>query len=352
VQHDLATTLERLAAQGAPGFYAGPVAAKLVEGVRAAGGLWTLADLAGYRVREREPVQLGYRGLRITAAALPSSGGIVLGETLALLTGFDLTRLSASGRARTVVEALRLAYRDRAEYLGDPDFVMVDTRRLLSAEYAAERRREMRLHGRLEPNAPAVQERENTTHFSVIDREGNRAAVTLSLNGPFGAVFVPPGTGVLLNNEMDDFVAKPGVPNLYGLVGSAANAIAPGKRPLSSMTPTFVETDDALLVLGTPGGSRIISMVLLAVLDFAAGERDVTRLVTRPRFHHQYLPDQVEYEPGAWSPEVLASLRASGYRLVERTGGYGNMQAILWDKRKGRLTAASDPRGQGDARVR
>jgi gamma-glutamyltranspeptidase/glutathione hydrolase len=157
---------------------------------------------------------------------------------------------------------------------------------------------------------------------------------------------------VLLNNEMDDFVAKPGVPNLYGLVGSAANAIAPGKRPLSSMTPTLVEADDAVLILGTPGGSRIISMVLLATLDFAAGERDVARLVARPRFHHQYQPDQVEYEPGALSPELLTALRESGYRLVERMGGYGNMQAILWDKRQGRLTAASDPRGQGAAQVR
>lgn len=349
VQRDLAVTLERLAREGARGFYAGPVAARLVAGVRAGGGIWALEDLAAYRVREREPVTLNDRGLRITTASLPSSGGIVLGESLHLLAGADSSGVE---RVRTVIEAMRLAYRDRAEFLGDPDFVAVDTQRLLSPAYAAERRAQLRLRGSLNAAAPVMPERENTTHFSVLDRDGNRAAVTLSLNGPFGAAFVPPGTGVLLNNEMDDFVAKPGVPNLYGLVGSAANAIAPGKRPLSSMTPTFVEADDALLILGTPGGSRIISMVLLATLDFAAGERDVARLVARPRLHHQYLPDQVEYEPGALSPDALEALRAAGYRLVERTGGYGNMQAILWDKRKGRLTAASDPRGQGAAQVR
>ena len=190
----------------------------------------------------------------------------------------------------------------------------------------------------------------DTSHFSIIDRDGNRVAATLSINYPFGSGFVVPGTGVLLNDEMDDFSAKPGAPNAYGLVGAEANAIAGGKRPLSSMTPTFVETADRLAVLGTPGGSRIISMVLLAVLDFIGGG-DAASMVSRPRFHHQYRPDQVFFEESAFDAGARSALQALGHRL-EPVDPFGNMQVVVWDRVADRLGAASDPRGEGAADVR
>jgi gamma-glutamyltranspeptidase/glutathione hydrolase len=345
-QPQLADTLERIASHGRDGFYAGDMAKRLVEGVRAAGGIWTLEDLAKYKVVERQPVRGRYRGMTITSAAPPSSGGIVLVEMLNLLAaGPPLATLSKSARDARVIEAMRLAYRDRARYLGDPDFVSMDVRKLLSPSYAK---------GLLRERPPLTDARPrpagtDTTHFSVMDRDGNRAAVTLSLNTLFGSGFMPPGTGVVLNNEMDDFVAKPGVANTYGLVGNQANAIAPGKRPLSSMTPTFLETPDAVAVLGTPGGSRIISMVLLAALEFSEGRGSVRDWVSLPRFHHQYLPDEVEYEPGAFSREEIAALEAQGYRLKLREAGYGNMQALVWYKKADRVEAASDPRGEGSA---
>ena len=198
-----------------------------------------------------------------------------------------------------------------------------------------------------------VKEGGNTTHFSIIDREGNRVAATLSLNTLFGSGFMPPGTGVLLNNEMDDFSVSVGVPNAYGLVGAEANAVAPGKRPLSSMTPTFLEGDDAVVVLGTPGGSRIITMVLLATLEMAHGRGGPKEWVALPRFHHQYLPDEVSYEPQAFDANEAHALRQWGHRLEEfRSEGYGNMQIVTQHKKTHRLEAASDPRGEGAAEVR
>jgi gamma-glutamyltranspeptidase/glutathione hydrolase len=191
---------------------------------------------------------------------------------------------------------------------------------------------------------------QDTTHFSILDRDGNGVAATLSINYPFGACVVPPGTGILLNNEMDDFSAKPGVPNLYGLVGAEANAIAPGKRPLSSMSPTFVDSPDGVAILGTPGGSRIITMVLLGILDLADGNRPES-WVSLPRFHHQYLPDAVQYEPGAFGEELVTALTARGHQLQPLDSQYGNMQAIYWDRSLGKVFTASDPRGGGDARV-
>jgi gamma-glutamyltranspeptidase/glutathione hydrolase len=350
-QPDLAQVLARLGRDGGRDFYRGDTARALVAGVRAAGGIWTAADLAHYRVIERAPARVAYRGMRVTAASLPSSGGVVLGQMLGILSGFELDRLDAAARAEMLVGAMRLAYRDRAKYLGDPDFVKVNTAGLLAPAYLDALRNELRDAEKLE-TAPAHASGANTTHFSIIDRDGNRAAVTLSLNGPFGSGFMPPGTGVLLNNEMDDFVTKPGQPNLYGLVGSSANAIAPGKRPLSSMTPAFLETEDAVIVLGTPGGSRIITMVLLSALDVAAGRGGPQEWVARPRFHHQYPSERVDYEPGALSPEALLALAARGYAPVERADGYGNLQLVAWFKKIRRLEAASDPRGEGAAVVR
>lgn len=354
-QPELAATLEAMAAQGRAGFYGGKVAQKLIKGVRRAGGIWTQQDLDAYRVVEREPIRGEYRGIRITSAAPPSSGGVALVTMLNILAGFDLERMDDTTRIHTVVEAMRRAYRDRAEYLGDTDFVDVPVAMLTHPLYAAGLRNGIRLDAatpsRLLPGIANDMPGRDTTHFSILDEEGNRVAATLSINYPFGAAFVPPGTGVLLNNEMDDFSAKPGVPNAYGLVGAEANAITPGKRPLSSMTPTFLETDDRVAVLGTPGGSRIITMVLLATLEFAAG-RPPSDWVGRPRFHHQFLPDAIQFEPGALSEPQQARLGALGHAFKPMTRHYGNMQAILWQKRANRVTAASDPRGGGEAVVK
>ncbi len=354
-QAELAQTLEALARDGHAGFYAGAVAKRLVDGVRAAGGIWTLDDLKAYRVVERAPLRGEYRGIKITTAAPPSSGGVVLLTALNILAGYDLDALDETTRIHVIVEALRRAYRDRAEYLGDPDFVDMPITRLISPYYADGLRASIRLD-RATPSAdlPGTQpsvDGPHTTHFSIIDAQGNRVAATLSINYPFGAALVVPGTGVLLNDEMDDFSAKPGVPNAYGLVGAEANAIAPGKRMLSSMTPTFLESEDRVAILGTPGGSRIISMVLLGALEFAAG-KPPQDWVTRPRFHHQYLPDKIQFEADAIDAITQEELRALGHTLSELEDSYGNMQAVQWNKRSGKLDAASDPRGVGDAEVR
>jgi gamma-glutamyltranspeptidase/glutathione hydrolase len=354
-QPDLATTLRALAGQGRDGFYAGKVGALLVQGVREAGGIWTKEDLAAYRVVEREPIRFDYRDLHIVSAAPPSSGGVALATMLHILEGYPLTRLDEAAQVHLIVEGMRRAYRDRAQYLGDPDFVSIPVQELIHPWYAAGLRASIRTD-RATPSASLAAAKpapagNHTTHFSILDRDGNRVAATLSVNYPFGSGFVAPGTGVLLNDEMDDFSAKPGVPNAYGLIGAEANAIAPGNRPLSSMTPTFVESERGVAILGTPGGSRIITMVLLGILDLEAGHGPAS-WVARPRFHHQYLPDFVEYEPEAFSDEVLDALAARGHRLKQLARDYGNMQAVYWDYARQRVEAASDPRGIGRAEVR
>ncbi len=355
-QPDLAKTLRTIAAQGgAAGFYQGEIAQRLVAGSRAAGGIWTEQDLRDYRIIERAPIIGHYRDLRIVSAAPPSSGGIALVTMLNILAGYPLEQLGESRRVHLIVEAMRRAYRDRAEYLGDPDFVDPAVAQLTSPLYAAGLR--AGIHpDRATPSANlpgqvAEVGGNHTTHFSILDQAGNRVAATLSINYPFGSGFVPPGTGVLLNDEMDDFSTKPGVPNAYGLVGAEANAIAPGKRPLSSMTPTFLESDRGIALLGTPGGSRIITMVLLATLDHAAGGAP-DHWVARPRFHHQYLPDVIQYEPEALTPALIEALAAKGHPLKALDDTYGNMQAILWDTQRGVVRAASDPRGIGRSEVK
>ncbi|MGB5180449.1 MAG: gamma-glutamyltransferase [Gammaproteobacteria bacterium] len=354
VQQDLANTLIAIARSGNAGFYRGERAHQLVEGVRAAGGIWSLQDLAEYRVVEREPVRGEYHGLRITSAAPPSSGGVALVSMLNMLADFPLQTLDEATRTHLVIEAMRRAYRDRAEFLGDSDFVDVPVAHLTSRAHARQSGATIRLQQATPSttlNGKTMEtEGLDTTHFSIIDQAGNRVAATLSINYPFGACVVPPGTGVLLNDEMDDFSAKPGVPNVYGLVGADANAIEPGKRPLSSMSPTFVESEAGVAILGTPGGSRIITMVLLGILDLADGN-DPESWVSLPRYHHQYLPDVVQFEPGAFAAELQQDLRARGHELKPLDSGYGNMQAIFWNRQTGRVIPASDPRGTGDARV-
>lgn len=352
-QPDLAEALTLIAKHGAAGFYQGELAKKLVDGVRNAGGIWTLADLAGYKIIERTPLHGEYHGIRITSAPPPSSGGLALVSMLNILSGYPLTTLDTTTQTHLLIEAMRRAYRDRAEYLGDPGFVRVPVKQLLHPFYAAGLRASIRLDRATPssalPNVTPVQQGPDTTHFSILDRDGNRVAATVTVNYAFGSAFIPPGTGVLLNDEMDDFSAKPGTPNAYGLVGAEANAIAPGKRPLSSMTPTFLENERGVAILGTPGGSRIISMVLLATLEFARGG-NAANLVALPRVHHQFVPDQVFYEADALNPEQRAGLEKLGHRLEQTADRFGDMQVIVWDRHNG-VNAASDPRGRGTARV-
>ncbi len=355
-QPELAETLKQLAKSGRDGFYSGRVAKQLVSGVKKAGGIWTEKDLENYQVVERKPVVGNYQGITITSAPPSSSGGIVLLEVLNILSGFDLQNPDTVTNKHLIVEAMRRAYHDRALYLGDADFVDIPVNRLLSQDYAAGLRSSLRLDKALPSDflsgdMPDSPQGTQTTHFSIIDEEGNRVAATLSINMPFGSGFAPEGTGVLLNDEMDDFVGLPGVMNGYGLVGGVANAIEPGKRMLSSMTPTFLESKDRIAVLGTPGGSRIISMVLLGVLDFAKGNHPES-WVSLPRFHHQYMPDVIEYEKAAFTFDEIAKLTAFGHRIKETKRQYGDMQAVQLDKISHVLSAASDPRGEGRASVK
>ncbi|MGN6513249.1 MAG: gamma-glutamyltransferase, partial [Lysobacteraceae bacterium] len=269
-QPDLARTLEQLATHGRDGFYKGEVARRLIAGVQAAGGRWTADELANYQVKYRAPLRLRYHDWDITTAPPPSSGGIALAEILQMASGWDLRRLDAAHRVHILTEAMRRAYRDRTIWLGDPDFVQVPVARLVSPDYAAGLRATIHpdraTPSALLPGQPAPLEDDETTHFAIIDRDGNRVSATQTVNLLYGSGLVPPGTGVLLNDEMDDFALKPGTPNAFGVMGFAANAPQPGKRMLSSMTPTFMESADKVVALGAPGGSRIITEVLLGIL--------------------------------------------------------------------------------------
>jgi gamma-glutamyltranspeptidase/glutathione hydrolase len=355
VQSDLANTLELIAAKGFSGFYENELAWQMVKDVRKNGGLWTLKDLATYQVKERSPDVTIYNGMKLVSASLPSSGGIVLSEILGILAEFDIDKMDETQRIHIIAEAMRRAYRDRAEYMGDPDFIEVPVDYLKSELHikqlaASINRRLATTSSSLRPVAQPDGNGTDTTHFSIIDMQGNKVSATLSINYPFGSCFVAQGTGVLLNDEMDDFVSKPGVPNVYGLVGSTANAIAPGKRMLSSMTPSIAETRDRIAIIGTPGGSRIITMVLLGILDFYENAT-AEEIVNAGRFHHQYLPDEISYEPGVFDEELVEKLQALGHKTRELNDDYGNMQVIVVNKKTGELDAASDARGIGSAMV-
>lgn len=356
-QPDLARTLELLAAKGFDGFYRGALAQRLVAGVNAEGGQWTVQELAAYRVREREPVRFRYRDWQVTTSPPPSSGGIALAQMLQVLEPYDLGKLDPAHRAHLVVEAMRRAFRDRTFYLGDPDFVTVPQRLLASADYAAGLRATIHpdkaTPSDLLSGAPTPLEDEDTTHFSIVDAQGNRVAGTQTVNLLFGSGLVPPGTGVLLNNEMDDFALKPGTPNAFGVMGFEANKVEPGKRMLSSMTPTFLESPDRVAVLGTPGGSRIITMVLLGILGYDAG-LDAQAVAALPRYHHQWMPDVIDAESGTFDAATVAALKAMGHALEEPAdeaeGGrgsshvWGNLQTVEWDRKANVLRGGSDPR--------
>jgi gamma-glutamyltranspeptidase/glutathione hydrolase len=353
-QTELATTLRILAEQGADGFYHGDVAQKLADSVQAHGGVWSLQDLNQYQVVEREPMRFRYESADFVTATLPSSGGLVLASIFKMLEALDYQRAGPVQQIHLLAEAMRRAYRDRAAYLGDEDYVDIPTRRLMSNEYtrhlvadiSTERASRSADLGAIGEEARGT----DTTHFSIIDAQGNQVAATLSINYPFGSGLIADGTGVLLNDEMDDFSAKPGIPNAYGLLGSDANAIQPGKRMLSSMTPAFVRTPQRSLVTGTPGGSRIITMQLLGMLEFLRGG-SASDIVSLPRFHHQYFPDQISYEDNAFDEATIAALNSMGHELKQMSYRYGNMHSIIVDHQTGNLDAASDPRGIGLAVV-
>ena len=326
VQADLATTLSLIAKQGPRGFYEGPVAEKIASAVRDAGGIMTADDLKSYSAVIRAPMKGSYRGYDIVSMPLPSSGGVVLLEMLNILEGFPLAEMKqgSAPELHLLIEAMKRAYADRARYLGDPAFVSAPVVTLMSKEYAARQRASIDLDHATPwtdvMSATPPREGSNTTHYSVVDSRGNAVSNTYTLNFPYGVGLVAEGTGVLLNNELDDFTAAPGASNAFGLVGFEANLPGPGKRPLSSMSPTIVLKDGKpVLVTGTPGGSRIISTVLQVIVDVLDYHMDVAAAVAAPRLHHQWLPDEVRIERG-FAEETLAALKAMGHTVVEPMG--------------------------------
>ena len=362
VQADLASTLQKLAAFGFSGFYEGPVAEEMVRSVQAAGGVWSEEDLRQYRVIERRPLILSYGDWQIVSAPPPSSGGLVLGEIFHMLELLDYAQQKDPGlRAHILVEAMRRAYFDRARYMGDPDYVPVPSRELLAREHAEDWLQSYS-PGAATPSADLAPEPiasvgmgVDTTHFSVIDTAGNRVAATLSINYPLGAAFVAGRTGVLLNNEMDDFVIQPGVPNGYGLVGGEANFVEPGKRMLSSMTPTIVEKDGELkAVLGTPGGATIITSVFQTLMNIIDFDMSAQQAVDARKSHSQWQPAVVMLEKGTMSLSNMRGLLARGHRLYpwpHFKWSLGRVEAILVGE-DGRLEGAADTsRGFDDRAV-
>ena len=348
LQHDLADTLAAIARDGPRAFYEGAIADKLVVAVRAAGGLMTRDDLKRYAPIEREPVRGSYRGHEIISMPPSSSGGVILIEMLNILEGYQGLAADNVGHLHVMIEAMKLAYADRALFLGDPATVTAPLASLMSKAYAA------RLRGRIDPArarpatdirpGSALREGDNTTHFSVVDRFGNAVSNTYTLNFSYGLGLVADGTGILLNNELDDFAAKPGAPNAYGLIGGDANAPGPGKRPLSSMSPAIVLKDGKpFLVTGSPGGSRIITAVLQVITNVIDRKMPIADAVAEPRLHHQWSPDEVLVEP-TLSPDVRRALEARGHKLVEPPPGTSANSILVTPQG---LVGAADPRTRG-----
>ncbi len=369
-QPELARTLERIA-RNPDDFYHGQMARELAAAMQKGGGLITAKDLADYEVKERTPIHGTYRGLDIYSAPPPSSGGIALVETLNILEGYDLAKLGSRSAEsiHLTIEAFRRAFYDRAEFLGDPDFAKIPVAQLIDKKYAvawreslspdhasasAELKRpaiftQLDQYATTHPQPTSVKEPEHTTHYSVVDPEGNAVAVTTTLNDGFGSRVTADGLGFLLNDEMDDFAAAPGVPNMFGLIQGPANAVGPGKRPLSAMTPTIVTKDGKLfLVLGSPGGPTIITTVanvLIGVTDYGM---DIQEAVNAPRFHNQWLPDATRLEHG-FSPDTVHLLERMGHKLDLRRGYWGDAECIAIDPNTGERLGASDARNNGKA---
>ena len=348
LQPDLAATLRTIARDGPKGFYEGPVAEKLANAIRKAGGIMTVDDLKNYRAIERAPLRGTYRRYDIVSMPPPSSGGVHLIEMLNILEGYDLAKLSRDESLHDMIEAMKRAYADRAVFMGDPAAVKMPVAGLTSKEYAASLRAQ--IGERAVPSAeiragkPSDFEGRNTTHFSVIDRDGNAVSNTYTLNFSYGLGLVAEDTGVLLNNELDDFTSKPGAANAYGLVGYDANLPGPGKRPLSSMTPTIVLKDGKpFLITGSPGGSRIITAVLQVIVNAIDFHMPIDRAVSAPRLHHQWQPDEVYVEPG-FAPEVLEALAKRGHNVVP-TPSYSSTNSI--EVTSGGYFGAADRRTRG-----
>jgi gamma-glutamyltranspeptidase/glutathione hydrolase len=354
VQEDLAGTLERFAKDGLAGFYGGRTAELIVQQMQRDGGFVTAADLADYTARERPVLRGSYRGCEVLTMPPPSSGGVALLQMLALLEPFDLAALGHGGSdyVHLLTEVMRRAYADRSRWLGDPDHYAVPVEGLLAKDYLDRLRASIDREQKSEVapgTPPGARDSDDTTHFSVVDGEGNAVACTTTINSTFGAMVVVDGAGFLLNNEMDDFSAKPGVPNQFGLVGGAANAIAPGKRMLSSMTPTIVTRDgELLLVLGAPGGGRIITAVLQVLLNVVDHRLGLEAAVRAPRVHHQWLPDEIAWERFALPPDVARALEQKGHALARSPRGIGQVFAIAVE-RDGTRLGVCDHRSGGSA---
>jgi gamma-glutamyltranspeptidase/glutathione hydrolase len=353
----LAETLERIAKFGKAGFYEGPVADDLVERVQETGGIITHEDLLSYEPVWRDPIQFKYKDLMLYAMGPPSSGGICLGQIMKMIEPYDVGQYEHNSlpAMQVIVEAERRSYADRSLYLGDPDFIKIPKDSLLDGDYLSKRMRSFTFEkatksSDIAPGTIQWEESEETTHYSIVDPQGNAIAVTTTLNGSYGSkVFVEKG-GYFLNNEMDDFSSKPGVPNMFGLIGGKANAIAPQKRMLSAMTPTIVEKNGKLaMVVGTPGGSTIITSVLQTILNVYEFEMDVQSAVAAPRFHHQWLPDVVVFEPGLFDPSLIKSLQAKAYDIKEEYSRIiGRVDAIQVSE-SGEISTGADPRGDDTA---
>ena len=334
VQKDLANSLKLIAKQGAKAFYEGDIAKKIVAEMEKNQGLITLEDLKGYKVVERKPIEGEYRGYKVVTMPPPSSGGVHLVQILNILERYPMADygVNSAKSIHYLAEAMKLAYADRSEYLGDPDFVKIPVTGLISKKYADELAQDIsdskvKAASEIKPGKPQPYESDQTTHFSVMDKHGNAVAVTYTLNFNFGSGIVAEGTGILLNDEMDDFSAKLGVPNAFGLIGGEANAIAPQKRPLSSMTPTLVMKDNKpWLVTGSPGGARIITTVLQSIVNTIDHKMNPAEAIVTPRVHHQWLPDELRIEEGL-SPDTLSLLKAQGYNIKEKAP-MGRVQII------------------------
>lgn len=358
-QPELAATLQRLKSDGPQEFYQGRTAQLLAADMREHGGIITLDDLKSYRAVSREPLKGSYRGYDLLSMPPPSSGGIALFEMLNILERFPLASMGfdSSEKDHLLIEAMRRAFADRAEFLGDADFVRVPVSGLISKLYASQ------LANTIDParatpsstighGEPAREERPQTTHFTVVDADGNAVVNTYTLNGSFGSGVVVGGAGFFMNNEMDDFAAQPGTPNMYGLIQGEANAVAPHKRPLSAMTPTLVLKDRKLvLALGSPGGPTIINTVLQIILNVFDYHMNIQQAVNAPRLHHQWMPDAINFEPFGISGDVRSALEKKGHHFAARPGYMGDAEAVTIDQDTGIRWGASDPRNADSAAV-
>jgi gamma-glutamyltranspeptidase/glutathione hydrolase len=356
-QPELAATFARMQRSGPREFYEGRTARLIAEDMRAHGGLITLEDMKNYVAKEREPLRTTYRGFEVISMPPPSSGGAVLIEMLNILEGFDLRDMGASSSERYhfEAEAMRRAFADRAEYMGDADFVRVPVAGLIDKSYAERQRKSIHTDrastsAEVKAGRPAGAESEETTHFTVLDAEGNCVSNTYTLNDSFGSKVVMKGTGILMNDEMDDFAAKPGTPNMFGLIQGERNAVAPRKRPLSAMTPTFVLRKDGTLwfAVGSPGGPTIINTVLQVVVNVIDFDMNIQQAVDAPRIHHQWLPDEIVYEPYGMSADTFRALESRGHRLTAKPRYMGDAQGIMIEEKTGVRLGASDPRNYGE----